>query len=59
VRQGELDLSETEWHRFDAYGNTNEAIGLRPGQPIEMRSDVPSHVTSDTATATTAAIAIL
>ena len=31
-----------------AYGNTNEASGLRPGQPNEMCSDVPSHVTSVT-----------
>lgn len=37
------------------YGNTNEAMGLRPGQPTEMRSDVPSHVTSVTTTTTAAA----
>jgi hypothetical protein len=40
------------------YGNRNEAIGLRPGQPNEMRSDFPSHVTSVTTT-TTAAIVIV
>ena len=33
-------------------------MGLRPGQPTEMRSDFPSHVTSVTTT-TTAAIAIV
>jgi hypothetical protein len=40
-------------------GNTNDAIGRRPGQPTEMRSDVPSHVTSVKTTTTTAAIAIV
>src|SRR5678816_2424128 len=46
-------------HRSWVYGNTNEAIGLRPGQPTEMRSDVPSHVTSVTTTTTAAAIAMV
>jgi hypothetical protein len=44
--------------RAPGYGNTNDAIGLRPDQPSEMRSDVPSHVTSVTTT-TIAAIAIV
>ena len=42
----------------EAYGNTSEASGLRPGQPTEMCSDVPSQVTSVT-TMTAAAIAIV
>jgi hypothetical protein len=42
----------------DIQGNMNEAIGLRPGQPNETRSDVPSHVTSVTTT-TTAVITIV
>ena len=42
-----------------SYGNTNEAMGFCPGQPTEMRSDVPSHVTSVTTTTATAAIAIV
>ena len=44
--------------RVAAYGNTNWAKRLRPGQPNEMCSDVPSHVTSATTT-TSATIAIV
>ena len=48
--------SEVEFQHRDGvgtfYGNTIEAMRLRPGQPTEIRSDVPSHVTSVTATAT-------
>ena len=53
LEQGVYDVSEER-----RPGNANEARGLRPGQPTEMRSAVPSHVTSVTAT-TTATIAIV
>jgi hypothetical protein len=30
----------------DCYGRTSWMMRRRPGKPIEMRSDLPSHVTS-------------
>ena len=45
-----LAARKIQWAAPCVYGKTNGAIGFRPGQPNEIRSAVPSHVTSVTTT---------
>ena len=52
------DPAEGEAGRWilDRYGKTTSTMRRRPGKPIEMRSDLPSHVTSVRTTTATRAI---
>ena len=45
-----LAARKIQWAAPCVYGKTNGTIGFRPGQPNEIRSAVPSHVTSVTTT---------